>query len=107
MRKPRPGDCNHSGSGERAPAGKSQPSRPLPRTSLDCSTAPATDALKETDAGYAGPLNLDRTLVRSFAISSADAYRSEGSFASAFWTMRSSARKPGHQLRLSVAAFQS
>ena len=38
---------------------------------LDISIALATEALNETDAGYEGPLNFDRTLVRSFAISSA------------------------------------
>jgi len=38
---------------------------------FDISIALATEALNETDAGYEGPLNFDRTLVSSFAISSA------------------------------------
>jgi hypothetical protein len=38
---------------------------------LDISIALATEALNETDAGYEGPLNFDRTFVSSFAISSA------------------------------------
>jgi hypothetical protein len=55
---------------------------------LDCSIALATEALSDTDAGYDGPLNLDRTLVSSFAISSAVAYRSDGSLAIALSTIR-------------------
>ena len=54
---------------------------------LDCSNALAIDALNETEAGYEGPLNLDRTLVRSLAMSSAFEYRCDGSFAIAFWTI--------------------
>ena len=57
---------------------------------FDCSIAFATDALNETEAGYDGPLNLDRTVVNSFAMSSAFVYRCDGSFAIAFWTIRSS-----------------
>jgi hypothetical protein len=38
---------------------------------FDISIALATEALNETDAGYEGPLNFERTFVSSLAISSA------------------------------------
>ena len=63
---------------------------------LACSSAVATDALNETDAGYEGPLNFARTVDKSFAISIALEYRPDGSLAIAFITMRSSAGgRPG------------